>query len=136
MISERSVNLKWFLNLLQMIREQILKWLRFARIKSLSKTFTRVAGVIFFITFPSGPGLMNGQRIDWPFTDDGILRIRKAKKWSPLPGLAIGRSEIKGSCISLQLMVNSDCGEVPQMVNHCTAFNERYRFLISFYGWK
>ena len=38
----------------------------------------------------------------------------------------------KSSCVSLQLMVNSNGGDIPQMVNHCTAFNERYYVYLVF----
>ena len=32
----------------------------------------------------------------------------------------------ESSCVSLQPMVNSSGADVPQMLNHCTAFNDRY----------
>ena len=47
-------------------------------------------------------------------------------------GLAIGRSEIKSSCVSLQPIVNLDGGDVPPILNHCTAFNDRYYVFIVF----
>ena len=36
------------------------------------------------------------------------------------------------SCVSLQSMVNSNGGDVPQMVNHCTAYNDRYYIFLVF----
>ena len=56
----------------------------------------------------------------------------KAVQWftiggmSPPSGLAIGRSELKSSCVSLQPIINLDGGDVPPIVNHGTAFNDGY----------
>ena len=38
----------------------------------------------------------------------------------------------KYSCVSLQPMDNSNGGVVPQKVNHCTAFNDRYYVFFSY----
>ena len=51
---------------------------------------------------------------------------------SPPLGLAIGRSEIKSSCVSLQPIVNLVDGDVPPIVNHCTALNDRYYVFLVF----
>ena len=50
------------------------------------------------------------------------------RDWRTCPPstLAIDRSEIKSTCVSLETIVNLDGGDVSQMVNPCTAFNDRY----------
>ena len=38
----------------------------------------------------------------------------------------------ESSSVSLQAIVNSNGGDVPQMVNHCIAFNDRYYVFLVF----
>ena len=38
----------------------------------------------------------------------------------------------KYSCVALQPVVNFNRGDVPQKVNHCTAFNDRYYVFLIF----
>ena len=46
-------------------------------------------------------------------------------------GLAIGRSDIKSNCVSLQPIVNLDGRDVPSIINHCIAFNDRSEYSLT-----